>query len=180
MRREFFLASVVGMAFGLGGGCADRSPAGLGAPRGSTDPAPLVGTWTYSGRVPAVITIALTFNADGTFSALETVAPPTLPAGAVPSPGCQTTDTYAGTYVVLEADAKSTVTWTYDTGTVNAILGCDDPSVDRAGTAATPEGIAAFTAQNILPPAMEAFTQTPTTLVLTPGFGTSTTFAKFP
>ena len=67
MRRNFFLAFVVG-ALGIGG-C------------GSNNPAPPVGTWTFSGMVPAIITIALTFNPDGTFSAVEQVAPPTTPAG---------------------------------------------------------------------------------------------------
>jgi hypothetical protein len=126
-----------------------------------------------------MIAIALTFNADGTFSALEQVAPATRPAGAAPAPGCATNDTYAGVYDVAETDGTSTVvTWTYGTGTVNAVEGCDDASLDRAGTTATRDAIASYTAQNILPPATEAFTETPTTLVLTPGFGTSTTFSK--
>jgi hypothetical protein len=75
------------------------------------------------------------------------------------------------------------VTWTYDTGTVNAVLGCDDPSLGVAGTAATPEAVAAYTDQNILPPATEAYVETQTTLVLTPGFGRGTnptTFTKSP
>jgi hypothetical protein len=168
MRREFFLASVVGVALALGGGC------------GSSDPAPPVGTWTYSGNVPAIITIALTFDADGGFSAVEQVAPATTPAGGQPAPGCATTDRYRGAYAVSEIGGNSSVTWTYATGTVNAIEGCDDASLNSAGTAATPEAIASYTAQNILPPATEAYRESQTTLVLTPGFRTSTTFTKSP
>ena len=126
-----------------------------------------------------MITIALTFDADGTFSAGEQVAPATGgPAGSEPAPGCQTTDSYRGLYVVFTAGGQSTMTWAYDTGTVNAIVGCDDPSRDMAGTPATPDAIASYTDQNILPPATEAYRVTPTTLVLTPGFGPSTTFAR--
>jgi hypothetical protein len=172
MRRLFFLASLIGA--GLGAGCGSNSASAI-AP---------IGTWTYSGHVPAIITIALTFNPDGTFTAAEQVAPATTPAGSPAAPGCATTDSYAGTYGVSEADGHSTVTWSYDTGTVNAVEGCDDASLDRAGTAATPDGIASFTEQNILPPATEAYTQAATTLVLTPGFegtsGTGTVFTKSP
>jgi hypothetical protein len=128
--------------------------------------------------VPAIITIALTFNPDGTFSAVEQVAPATTPAGAGPAPGCATTDSYSGTYDVSDTGGKSTLTWSYGTGRVNAIEGCDDASLDAAGTAATPDGIASYTAQNILPPATEAYTETQTTLVFAPGFGSSTTFMK--
>ena len=160
---------------GIGGGCGSSNPSSV----------PLVGTWTYSGHVPAIITLALTFNSDGTFSAVEQVAPATGgPAGQQPSPGCTTTDSYAGTYAVSEAGGQRFVTWNYDTGSVNAILGCDDASLDMAGSAATPDAIASYTEQNILPPATEAYTQTPTTLLLRPGFegssGASTTFTKSP
>lgn len=144
----------------------------------SNNPAPPIGTWTFSGAVPAFITIALTFGPDGTFSAVEQVAPPTTPAGAQPAAGCATTDRYSGIYDVSDVSAKRTLSWTYGTGTVNAVEGCDDGSLNAAGTAATADGVASFTAQNILPPATETYTETATTLVLTPGFGTSTTFAK--
>ncbi|SRR6266498_136704 len=174
MRRTLLLASLLGAGLGIGGGCGSSTASAV-AP---------VGTWTYSGHVPAVITIALTFNADGTFAAVEQVAPASTPAGAPPAPGCATTDTYAGTYDVSGADGQSTVTWSYDTGTVNAIEGCDDASLDMAGTAATPDAIVSYTEQNILPPATEVYTRTATTLVLTPGFGrspgTSTVFTKSP
>jgi hypothetical protein len=164
MRRNIFLAFAIG-ALGIGG-C------------GSNNPAPPVGTWTFSGGVPAIITIALTFNPEGNFSAVEQVAPPTSPAGAGPAPGCATTDSYSGTYDVSDAGGKNTVTWTYGTGTVNAIEGCDDASLNTAGTTATPDGIASYTAQNILPPATEAYAETQTTLFFTPGFGPSTSFVK--
>lgn len=168
MRCPLVLISMFALVVVHGGGCGSES-----------QPRP-IGTWTYSGNTPNIVTLALTFNADGTFGAVEQVAPLTRPAGLTPSPGCATTDSYSGRYDISSTSGTSTVTWTYDTGTVNAILGCDDPSIDSAGTAATPEAIAAYTAEHILPPATEAFAQTQTTLVLTPGFGSSTTFTRSP
>lgn len=164
MRRDLFSFFVVG-ALGVGG-C------------GSSNPAAPIGTWTYSGRVPAIITIALTFDRDGTFSAVEQVAPASTPAGAEPASGCATTDRYSGTYDLSDTGGKSTITWIYGAGTVNAVEGCDDASLDAAGTAAAPDAIASYTSQNILPPATEAYTETQTTLVIAPGFGTSTTFVR--
>jgi hypothetical protein len=153
----------------------------VGSGCGSRSPEPPIGTWTFSGSVPAQITIALTFKADGTFSAAEQVAPPTTPVGSAErAAGCTTTDTFSGTYDVATSSGVNTLTWTYAAGTVNVVAGCDDPSFDRPGTSATPDGIDAYTAQNILPPSAEAYAETETTLVLTPGFRTSTTFTKVP
>jgi hypothetical protein len=168
MRRLLFLVPLLGLGASLEGGC------------GSEGQTPLVGTWTFSGSTPELVTLALTFKADGTFTAVEQVAPVATPAGSAPAPGCATTDSYSGRYHVSSAGGGSTVTWSYDTGTVNAVLGCDDPSLDMAGSAATPDAIAAYTSENLLPPATEGFAQTQTTLVLTPGFGNSTSFTKSP
>jgi hypothetical protein len=117
------------------------------------------------------------------FPSWEQVAPFSIPASHETPSGCATPESYSGTYELSEAGDESTVTWSCDTGTVNAVPGCDDPSLDQAGTAATPDVIASCTAQNILPPASEAYVETPTTVVLTPGFGRGsrpTTFTKSP
>jgi hypothetical protein len=162
MRRRHSVVLLVGAVLVLAGAC------------GSGDHRPLVGTWTYSGSVPDFVTLALTFNANGTFAAVEQVAPFSIPAGEERAPGCATTDSYSGSYESSDAGGQGTVTWTYDTGTVNAVLGCDDASLDMPGTAATSDVIASYTAQNTLPPATEAYVETQATLVLTPGFGRGT------
>ena len=148
---------------------------------------PLAGTWTYSGHVPAIVNIRLTFNPDQTLTFVEDVAPPTTPAGYV-SDGCVTTHTFFATYAETSSGDTNTLTWTFTGGTANAVSGCGTASSDSPGTPMTAEGIAAYTAEGLVPPTTETFTVTPTTLVLTPpagatqgtGLSSSTTFTKLP
>jgi hypothetical protein len=69
----------------------------LGGCGGAESPAPLMGSWTYSGQVPAFVTVDLTFNPDQTFTFVEKVAPPTTPAGSTGN-GCVTTHTFSAAY----------------------------------------------------------------------------------
>jgi hypothetical protein len=131
---------------------------------GSADRDPLVGSWTFSGSVPDLVTTTLTFNSDKTFTMLETVAPPTLPAGAAPS-SCVTTDKYLGTYAEGVAGDMNTLALTFTGGTANAIVGCD---AGAPGTAMTPDSIAAYRDQGLVPATMNDYTVTSTTLVLRP------------
>jgi hypothetical protein len=59
---------------------------------GSSNRDPLIGSWTFSGSVPDLVTVTLTLSPDKTFTMLEAVAPPTLPAGTKPT-SCMTMDT---------------------------------------------------------------------------------------
>ena len=172
------VALLAGVLSACGGASSDP---GNGAE--ATDP--LVGTWTYSGRVPAFVAITLTMRADNSFTFVEEVAPYSLPAGYVPN-GCVTTETYLGTYAATLAGAKSSVSWTFATGTANSVSGCNDPSGDSAGTAMTEEAIASYREQGLIPPSTVTYSVTSTALVLNPGVSSnkavglsaSTTFAK--
>jgi hypothetical protein len=145
---------------------------------GGDDPGPLVGTWTYSGHVPAIVSITLTLRSDATFTFVEDVAPPTTPAGYKPD-GCVTTHTYLGTYAGTVSGGASTLTWTFTGGTANAVSRCATASSNSAGTPMTADAIAGYRAQGLIPPSTEAYTVTPTTLVLALGL-TSATFTKVP
>jgi hypothetical protein len=168
----------------VSGVCTMCPPAGCPVKdSGTTDP--LVGTWTYSGNVPAQVNITLTFKADKTFTFVETVAPWGYPAGYVPN-GCVTTDTYPGTYAESVPGGTNTLTWTFAGGTANAVSGCNDASMDSTGTPMTPDAITSYRNQGLIPPTTTTYSATSTTLVLTsPGNGTvgigrnpGTTFTK--
>jgi hypothetical protein len=131
---------------------------------GSSDPDPLVGSWTYSGYVPDVITVTLTFDADNSFTMVETVAPLTTPRGYMPT-SCMTTDTYLGTYAEGVAGGTNTLDLTFTGGTANAIVGCASA---LPGTPLTPDLIVAYRNQGLVPATMNNYTVTSTTLVLTP------------
>jgi hypothetical protein len=149
---------------------------------GTTDP--LVGTWTFGGNVPDQVNIFLTLKSDKTFTFVETVAPWEYPAGYVPN-GCVTTDTHLGTYAESVSGGTNTLTWTFAGGTANAISGCNDASMDSAGTPMTPDAIASYRNQGLIPPTTTTYTATSTTLVLTSpdnrvgiGRNPGTTFTK--
>lgn len=144
------------------------SPAGVSALQSaSTATAPLVGTWRFRGSVPSHIDAALTFGADGRYTLSENVAPATTPSGSHDSSGCTTTLITSGTYF---AD-NGKLTFEFDGGFANALSGCDDPSRDSAGTPLTPDAIAAYTEQGILPASNQAYSVDSDELTLTPGFG---------
>src|SRR5580765_2185714 len=84
---------------------------GLSACDGSSQD-PLVGTWTFSGQVPAIVNIALSVNSDKTFTFVEQVAPATTPAGTMGA-ACITTDTFAATYAEMISGGTNTLTWTF-------------------------------------------------------------------
>ncbi len=139
---------------------------------------PLIGTWSYSGHVPAIVTITLTLQADKTFTFSETVAPPTHPAGWVPTT-CVTTHSLYGTYALTAPGGTPTVTWTFAGGLANTVTGCEDPASDTPGTPMTPEAIVAYRAQGLFPPVTEAYAVTATSLVFTePGTGYQKAFTK--
>ena len=138
---------------------------------------PLVGTWTFSGYVPAIVTITLTLKADKTFTLAETVAPLTTPVGYVAN-GCVTTHSLFGTYAEVISGSTNTLKWTFAGGTANAISGCDNMANNASGMPMTPADIAAYTAQGLLLPATETYSVTATTLVLTESAGGSKTFTK--
>ena len=140
-------------------------------------PDPLVGTWTFSGHVPAIVTITLTFKADRSFTFSETVAPLITPVGYVPN-GCITTHSLYGTYAAAASSGVNTLTWTFIGGTANAISGCNNPASDFSGTPMTPADITGYTAQGLIPPTTETFVATATTLVLTTTSGDSRTFVR--
>jgi hypothetical protein len=150
----------------------------------------LVGTWTYGGDVPDVITVRLTFNADKTFTFDETVAPRTTPAhpdagdGAA---GCVASDSYQGTYDTTNTAGVNTLAMNFTSCTANIVSGCTDASLNTPGQAEGQDGINAFRDQGLLPAPSEAYQVTATTLVLTPpkatGLGlnnSATTFTKAP
>ncbi|HEV3193228.1 MAG TPA: hypothetical protein VGY54_22120 [Polyangiaceae bacterium] len=148
---------------------------------------PLVGTWTYSGNVPARVVITLTFNSDKTFAFVEQVAPAATPVPVDGGPeGCVTTHTFLGTYAETVSGGANTLTWTFAGGTANAVSGCNPASYDTAGTPMTADSITAYRAQGLIPPTPETYTVTSTTLVLTPpgnrgfGLGATTTFTRSP
>ena len=165
----------------IGGACLAGSPTQL--PDGGIDLDPLVATWIFSGRVPALVAITLTFNSDKTLTFVEEVAPPTTPAGFVPD-GCVTTDSFSATYAETVSGGVNTLTWTFKDGTANAVSGCNTASNASAGTPMTAAAIEDYRAQGLIPPTTETYAVTSTTLVLTPtvssgaGLSTSTTFTK--
>ncbi len=157
---------------------ADVADAGADAPADATAAQdPLVGTWTFSGHVPAIVTITFALKADWTFTLAETVAPPTWPAGYVPT-SCVTTHSLFGTYAKSAPGGVNTLTLTISGGLANTVSGCEDATSDATGTPMTPEDVTGYTAQGLLLPAVETYTVNATTLVLTPPGGYSKTFAK--
>ena len=139
---------------------------------------PLVGIWHFSGMVPAILHATFTINADKTFTIVETVAPPTLPAGVTPGT-CVTTDSVYGTYSETVSGTTNTVTWTMLGGIANAVSGCASPATDTPGVAMTAAAIQAYTDQGLLPPAVETYTVDASTLTLTmPGNGRSMVYTK--
>jgi len=123
----------------------------------------LLGSWTFRGAVPAIVTVTLTFNSDKTLAMVETVAPPTTPVGV--STSCITTDTYRGTYVEGIAGSTCTLDLIFTGGTANAVSGCD---TDSPGTAMNAQSIAANRGEGLVPAATNTYAVTTTTLVLTP------------
>jgi hypothetical protein len=133
---------------------------------------PLLGTWMYSGHVPAIVDVALTFSADKTLELVEQVAPASEPAGAM-ADGCVTTDTLNGTYVegVSAADID-TLSWTFSSGTANVQTGCKVVAYNSAGTPMTADAVSSYIEQGTLPPMSLTYTADATTLVLTSKAGT--------
>jgi hypothetical protein len=79
------------------------------------------------------------------------------------------------------------LTWTFTGGTRNVVSGCDDASLDSAGTPMTTDDITAYRDQGVIPPTDMIYSVTSTTLVLRSsvsgiGIGRSggTTFTKSP
>lgn len=139
---------------------------------------PLVGTWTFSGDVPDIVTITLTLNADKSFAFAETVAPLTLPAGTGPTT-CVTTDYLHGSYAETAPGGVNTLTLTIAGGTDNAVSLCAAATMDSAGSPMTPADITAFTAQGLLLATTQTYTVNSNTLVLTDTTtGRSKSFAK--
>jgi hypothetical protein len=167
-----------GSSIGSTGG-GDAAGEGGGADR-------LLGTWTYSGKVPAQVTLAITFNSDKTCIIVEQVAPATTPAGHTndSARGCTTTDTYLGTYTETDPAGTNTLTMTFTDGTANAILGCEDASDVGAGVPMTADGITSYRSQGLIPAMTVTYAVTSTTLSFSPGFGlgmpATTTFTKLP
>jgi hypothetical protein len=146
---------------------------------------PLLGTWTYSGHVPAIVEVALTFSADKTLKLVEQIAPASEPAGAM-ADGCVTTDTLTGTYVegMSAADIK-TLSWTFSSGTANIHqTGCKVVAYNTAGTPMTADAVSSYIEQGTLPPMSLTYTANASTLVLSSKAGTGvgssggTTFTK--
>ena len=131
---------------------------------GSNNDDPLVGSWTFSGSVPEIITVTLTFDLDQSVTMVETVMPLTTPRGFMPT-SCRTTDTYLGTYAEGVAGGTSTLDLTFTGGTSNAIVGCD---AGLPGTPMTPELIVDYRNEGLVPATMSNYTVTSTALVLTP------------
>jgi hypothetical protein len=160
-------------------GCGGESEGAQGVTRD-----PLLGTWMYSGHVPANVDVALTFNADKTLKLVEQIAPASGPAGTM-ADGCVTTDTLTGTYVegVLAADIN-TLSWTFSSGTANIQTGCDVVAYNTPGTPMTADAVSSYIEQGILPPMSLTYTADASTLVLTSKAGTGvgssagTTFTK--
>jgi hypothetical protein len=125
---------------------------------------PLVGSWTYSGSVPDLITVTLTFGVDHTLTMQESVAPLTTPAGGT-NTSCITMDTYLGTYAEGVDGGTNTLALTFTGGTANAIVDCD---AGRSGTPMTPDSIADYREQGLVPATMNNYAVTSTALVLTP------------
>jgi len=162
----------------------------------SSEQSLLVGTWTYSGSVPDIVTVHVTFDADKTFTFVETILPSTTPAPTIDSDagnqagyvGCVVSDSYQGTYETTDSAGASTLTMTFANGTANTVTGCASASDDSKGVAMGQDAIDSYRDQGLIPARTESYDATPTTLVLTPpkaaatgGFSTSTkTLTKAP
>jgi hypothetical protein len=113
------------------------------------------------------------------------VAPATLPVGVEPGT-CVTTQSFDGTYAETASSDGNTLEWTFAGGTANQVSGCSDPANDSPGTPMTPDAIASYRNQGLVPPATTTYTVTATTLLLTSpdvqhvgiGRGQGTTFTK--
>lgn len=154
----------------------------------SRGPDPVVGSWTFRGEVPDIVTITLTFNSDKTFDMVETVAPSISIGGPGPSTCVATdTDTYTGTYAEGFGNGASMLDLTFTGGTANGLSGC---GADSPGTPMTAQSIEDYRQQGLVPATTNTYTITATTLVLTPaaqdaqsggGLGDSpATFSKVP
>jgi hypothetical protein len=146
--------------------CMPSSDAGsndASLPVGGRDP--LVGTWIFTGNVPARVTSALSINPDGTFTCVEQVAPATLPAGAGQIP-CVTTLAFSAKYIETVIDGMDTLMWTFVSGTANAVTGCR--SNNSSGTPMTAEGVVSLIAQGIILPTRVAYSASSETLVFNP------------
>ena len=171
--RVLPVPTLFAVAFLIGGLCSVASC--------GSDDHELVGTWTFTGTGPAIVTLSLSFKPDKTCTFVEQVAPLTTPAGSQPN-GCVATDTYACTYAESAAGSTNTLTWTFVGGTRNAVSGCNTPSNNYGGTPMTAADVAAYTDQGLIPHATVDFAVTSTTLTLTPGIGfrSSTVFTRSP
>jgi hypothetical protein len=138
------------------------------------EPGLLVGTWTYSGSVPDIVTVHVTFDADKTFTFVETVAPWGYPAADADSSsnagygGCVVSDSYAGTYDTTDSVGASTLTMNFVSVTANIVSGCASASDDSPGAPMGQDEIDGFRGQGLIPQPAETYEVTPTTLVLTP------------
>lgn len=170
---------IVGVTVGCGEAISDRldarardfSDAEGPRPDGAAESIdPLVGSWTFSGRVPAVVFITLTFDADKTFGLDEQIAPGTWPAGYDGGPaGCVVSIRIAGTYDATASDEMRTLTWTPTSGVSNAVTGCRDSGNDREGAPIDGDSIDGYVAQGVLPPRSVQYTVSRASLTLNPG-----------
>ena len=138
---------------------------------------PLVGTWKFSGSVPAIVGITFTLNADKTFTFAETIAPPTWPAGYVPN-ACVTTDFLAGSYATTTSGGTNTLTLSFASGIANHITGCENGAGNTPGVPMTDADITGYTAEGLLLPKVQTYTVTATSLVLAEPNGKSKTYTK--
>ncbi len=162
--------------------CSGSDPGVTGDPApiaGNNIPATdqLIGTWTFSGQVPARVDVTLTFNADQTFTWVEQVAPSSQPAGFV-SDGCLTTDTMSAAYAETLSVGMPRLIWTFTGGTTNAVSGCGTASNDSPGTAMTSADVDADIAEGLFPPTTDPYSVTSSTLVLSNASGIAMTFQK--
>jgi len=135
---------------------------------GASNADPLVGEWTYSGRMHALSIIhqTVTFNADKTLRVVEEVAPLSVPAGYV-SNGCVTSWSYYGTYNTTVSSGVNQLVWIFTGGMANQLSGCDDASMNSPGTPITADAATIEMTQGlILPTTMTYVVISPSTLVL--------------
>jgi hypothetical protein len=158
MSRAIARAAVIGSTFTACEGAGGSA---------STDPL-LVGKWSYAGNDPFVVSAMLTLRSDKTFSFVENVQPVSIPAGTVLLAGCVTTDTYLGTYAASITGGTKTLTWTFESGIANAVVGCANSADNRSGTPMTAEAVASYQSRNFVPPTTVTYEVTPTRLVLAP------------
>jgi hypothetical protein len=143
----------------------------------------LLGTWTYSGSVPDLVNVTLTFKADKTLAFVEQIAPASEPAGSMDD-GCVTTDAFSATYVEIAVGDVHTLHWALTSGTTNVVTGCKAASYDSSGSPLTEDDLSSYITQGTVLPTTVTYTTTATTLRLTSttgdGLGGSngTTFTK--